>query len=316
MNSVTAPLITIGLPVFNAERFLADALDSILEQTYRGFKLVVSDNGSTDATAKIVDAYTARDRRIEFIRNDYNRGASWNFNRVFAECDTAYFKWAAADDLLAPTLLDHSLEVFNNSPDSVVLVYPKTLLIDSAGKTSGVVEDRLAAPVGAPPHVRLLQIYRHMEYGNAAFSLLRSDALRRTRLLGNFPSADHVLMAELALAGEFRELPEPLFLRRIHEGMSIRANTSSETLTHWFDPQRAPVKRRQLTLFQEHLRGVRCARLSARERALVYLFYTAAWTGTRLHESVRLRTRLRTVWSHIKRTANRRTIRSSEQRPG
>jgi len=316
MDSVIAPLITIGLPVYNAERFLADALDSILDQTYRGFKLVVSDNGSTDATAKIVDAYTARDRRIEFIRNDYNRGASWNFNRVFAECDTPYFRWAAADDILAPTLLDRSLEVLDSSPDSVVLVYPKTLLIDSAGKVFGVVQDRLAAPAGAPPHVRLLQVFRHMEYGNAAFSLLRSDALRRTRLLGNFPSADHVLMAELALVGEFRELPEPLFLRRIHEGISIQANTSAETLTHWFDPQRAPVRRRQLTLFHEHLRGVRSARLSARERALVYLFYTAAWAGRRLHDSVRLRTRLRAVWSHMKHTAIWRTIRGSEQHQG
>ena len=309
------PSITVGLPVLNAERFLADALDSILEQTYRGFRLVVSDNGSTDATAEIVDSYARRDQRVEFIRNDFNRGASWNFNRVFADCRTPYFKWAAADDILAPTLLARSLEVFEDSPDTVVLVYPQTFLIDSSGEISGLVEDRLAAPPGASPHLRLLQVFRNMAYGNAAFSLLRSDALRRTRLLGGFPSADHVLLAELALAGEFRELPEPLFHRRIHEGISIRANPSAESLTQWFDPQRAPVRRRQLTLFREQMRGIHSARLSVRERALVYLFYTEAWSRTRLRESIRLRTRLRAGWRYMKQPGNRK-IGGSEQRLG
>jgi glycosyltransferase involved in cell wall biosynthesis len=301
------PLITIGLPVYNAERFLAEALDSILAQTYGGFKLVVSDNGSTDATTKIVQDYAARDHRIEFIRNRCNRGSSWNFNRVFAECATPYFKWAAADDKLAPTLLERSLEVLENSPDTVTLVYPQTLLIDASGKVFGLVKENLAAPPGAAPHIRLLHVFRNMEYGNTEFSLLRSDALRRTRLLGGFPSADHVLLAELALTGEFRELSEPLFLRRIHEGISIRANRSAESITHWFDPQRAPVRRRQLTLFREHLRGIHAARLSASERALVYLLYIGAWAGSQLRDWAAIRTRLRGAWGTMNGVAGGRS---------
>ena len=150
------PLITIGLPVFNAERFLADAFDSILAQTYSGFRLVVSDNGSTDTTAKIVESYANQDQRIEFIRNDYNRGATWNFNRVFAECRTRYFKWAAADDMLAPTLLERSLEMLENSPATVVLVYPQTLLIDASGETVGLVKDKLAGACNSIQYHKML----------------------------------------------------------------------------------------------------------------------------------------------------------------
>ena len=307
------PLITIGLPVFNAERFLADAFDSILAQTYGGFKLVVSDNGSTDATAKIVEDYANQDRRIEFIRNNYNRGASWNFNRVFAECRTRYFKWAAADDMLAPTLLERSFEVLESSPATVVLVYPQTLLIDASGEIVGLVKDKLAAPPGAAPHVRLLRVFRNMEYGNTAFSLLRSDALRHTRLLGSFPSADHVLLGELALTGEFREMPEPLFLRRIHEGISVRANANAESITHWFDPQRAPVRRRRLTIFREQLRGIHSAQLSAWERALVYLFYLEASAEGPLRDWVGVRTRLRGAWGQIRRLPTGGERRGSKQ---
>lgn len=303
--TVAAPqLITVGLPVYNAERFLTDAVDSILDQTYEEFELIISDNGSTDTTPQILDDYAARDRRVRVIHNGHNRGAAWNFNRVFAECRTPYFKWAAADDMVAPTLLERSLEVLEGSADRVVLVYPQTLLIDAAGDTLGLVKERLAAPPGAAPHVRLLHVFRNMEYGNSAFALLRSDALRRTRLLGSFPSADHVLMAELALVGEFRELPEPLFLRRIHEGMSLRANQSAESLTHWFDPERAPVTRKQLTLLREQLRGIRSARLSARERALVYLSYFCTWSTTELRNRIQLRTRIRGAARQLSRVAS------------
>jgi len=294
-----SPLITIGLPVFNGERFVDQAIESILAQTFSEFRLVVSDNASTDRTVEIVRDFAKRDHRIELMTNSVNRGGAWNFNRVFAESRSPYFRWAAADDMLAPTLLERSIDVLESTKEDVVLVYPQTLLVDESGEVLELVEENLAAPPGAAPHTRLLKVFRNMFYGNAVFSVLRSNALRRTRLHGGFPSADYVLLAELALAGEFREVPQPLFLRRLHEGTSWRANPTAESLSQWLDPQKTPVKRRQLTLFREHLRGIHSAQLPASEKALVYLSYIEAAARGPLRNWAGPRTRLRRAWAKM-----------------
>ena len=288
---MTPPPLTIGVPVYNGERFLHAALDSILGQTFSDFVLVVSDNASTDATAEIVEEYVARDDRVVLLRSDTNRGAAWNYNRVFAECRTPYFKWAAGDDLLAPTYLERLLEVLDAAPPSVVLAYPEAQLIDEEDNVLGAFVDKLAARPGAASYARLFKVVNNAALGNVIFSVVRSDALRRTRLHGNYPSADYVLLAELALVGEFRVVHEPLFLRRVHEQMSTRANPTAESLTRWFDTRRPTVTRPKLQLFREYLAAIGHAPLSRRARALSYLVFFPAWIRTQLA----LRTRARAL---------------------
>src|SRR5689334_17075101 len=100
MNS--RPLLSIGLFVYNGERFIEKALDSILSQTFRDFELIISDNASTDHTGDICQAYAKRDDRIRYYRNQKNMGAGWNVRRVCELATGKYFKWAAADDMLEP----------------------------------------------------------------------------------------------------------------------------------------------------------------------------------------------------------------------
>ena len=78
------PRVSIGLPVFNAERYLAEALDSFLNQTFTDFELIISDNASTDQTQTICRDYMARDQRIRYFRNEKNQGSIYNHNRVLA----------------------------------------------------------------------------------------------------------------------------------------------------------------------------------------------------------------------------------------
>jgi glycosyltransferase involved in cell wall biosynthesis len=104
------PRLAIGLPVHNGERYVSQAIDSLLGQTFTDFTLIVSDNGSTDATEEICRAYARRDARIRYHRSDENRGAAWNFNRVFELADSPYFKWAAYDDLCAPHFVERCIE--------------------------------------------------------------------------------------------------------------------------------------------------------------------------------------------------------------
>ena len=103
------PRVSLGMPVYNAQRFLREVLDSILAQTFTDFELIISDNGSTDATESICREYAARDPRVLYYPNDrVNHGPAWNYNRTEALARGEYFKWAAADDLLAPTLLENA----------------------------------------------------------------------------------------------------------------------------------------------------------------------------------------------------------------
>src|SRR5690348_9253149 len=127
-----APL-TVGLPVYNGARYLPSALEALVAQTYTDLDIVISDNCSTDETEEICRAFAAGDERIRYIRRAENRGAAWNFNSVATEGDSPYFKWAAADDVLAPTCVERCLEVLEATDDRVVLVYPETKLIDENG---------------------------------------------------------------------------------------------------------------------------------------------------------------------------------------
>jgi glycosyltransferase involved in cell wall biosynthesis len=279
--------LTIGLPVYNGEPYVGAAIESILAQTFGDFVLVVSDNGSTDATEEVARSYAASDDRVEFVRSSENRGAAWNYNRVFAECRTPYFKWAASDDLLAPTCVERCYEALRQAPQEVVLVFPRTRLIDANDEPMGDLDDRLVV-LETTPHARLGYVVRHVVWGNPAFGVVRSDVLRRTRGHGNYPSADWVLLAELALYGQFWQVPEPLFLRRFHEGTSRKANTSAREIAHWFDPESSGTENELRRVFREHFGAIKHAPLPSEERLFCYATLVSAWAQRRIDLRSRL----------------------------
>jgi glycosyltransferase involved in cell wall biosynthesis len=283
------------MPVYNGERFICEAIDSILAQTFEDFVLVVSDNASTDRTPEIVREYAASDSRVVLVRSETNHGAAWNFNRVFAECRTPFFKWASADDVLAPTCVERCLSVLTDAP-SIVLSYPRTQWIDAEGRLLGTTADALTTPEDAPPHRRLSRVVANIVYGNVAYAVVRSDAMRRTRLHGNYPTADIVLIGELSLVGAFREVPEVLFYRRDHEGMSWRSNPSPQAISLWYDPSSRPVRHESMRIFVQYLAGIRHAQLSPVDRALAYTAFLTVWTRRR----GQLRTRARRLVARLR----------------
>ena len=108
------PRLSIGMPVFNGEKYIRCALDSILSQTYKDFELVISDNASTDKTESICLKYKEQDNRIRYYRNKKNIGAPSNYNRVFLLSSANYFKWAAHDDMIAPEYIEKCMEILEN----------------------------------------------------------------------------------------------------------------------------------------------------------------------------------------------------------
>ncbi|MCK9486802.1 MAG: glycosyltransferase [Dehalococcoidia bacterium] len=260
------PRVSIGLPVYNGEDYLAQAVDSILAQEYADFELVVSDNGSTDATEAICREYASRDPRIRYHREERNRGAAWNFNHVVRMARGEFFRWACHDDAISPSHLRRCVEVLEDAPPSVVLAYTRSVLVDADGNAVGTFEDGLDTR-GMPPHERFRLVARRLRYTHVLYGLIRREALMGTRLLGAYESSDNVLVAELSLAGEFVEIPAYLFRRRIHARMSRKANTSARSVAQWFDPSAdARFYFPHARLFGEYTRAVWRAPLARGER--------------------------------------------------
>jgi glycosyltransferase involved in cell wall biosynthesis len=232
------PIVSIGLPVYNGAKFVRQAFDSILAQTFGDFELVVSDNASTDGTYAICEEYAAKDARIRLYRNERNMGATYNYNRVFELARGKYFRHAAHDDLLAPTNIERCVEVLEANPN-VMLSYPRMQRIDEQGNMIDSFQDSLDIRDPDPVRrwIRFHQLCNDGSMCDPVFGLFRSSMLAKTPVLGNFISADMVLLAETALHGEIHEVPEFLFFERWHAGTSVNANPTLEERAAWFSPE-------------------------------------------------------------------------------
>lgn len=275
------PKVSIGIPVYNGERYLAETIECILGQTFADLELIISDNGSTDRTKIIGESYAARDARVRFVRSDVNRGAAWNYQRAFELSRGEYFRWAPSDDLFSKNSVEACVATLEANPDAA-LCYPKTELIDSYGNVIRPYEDNLHLP-SPDPVERFRQGLAQIGMVNVIYGLMRSDLLRKTRLMGTFVGADEVLVLELALCGQFIEVPSARFYRRIHEKAFSQMKSSQDKQT-FFDP--ATTGRFFLYLWQhyyEYAKGVLHSPLtmSAKVRALSVLVRSAI--GMRVH---------------------------------
>ena len=125
----SVPRVTIGVPIYNGENFLRQALDTVAAQTFTDFEVLLCDNASTDGTASICREYVERDSRFRYFPSETNRGASWNYNRALDMCQSPYLIWLAHDDRWRPTLLEKCVEAMESNPE-VSLVYPRSVFID------------------------------------------------------------------------------------------------------------------------------------------------------------------------------------------
>ena len=230
------PQVSIGVPVHNGEAYLAEAIESLLAQTFSDFEIVISDNASTDGTPAICEAYQNKDPRIRYFRSDRNMGAAWNHNRVVQLSSAPLLKWAASDDLHDPIFLERCVEVLDRDP-GVVLSHTYVRMIDGKGASlqydghrgcyvdsaggAVPVPDRNHIAEAAEPEVRFRDVLTHAWWCMQCFGVMRREAFLKTSGHGSYWGADKVFLAEMALQGRFRQVPEPLFAQRVHEGCSF-----------------------------------------------------------------------------------------------
>jgi glycosyltransferase involved in cell wall biosynthesis len=267
---MSAPRVSIGLPVRNGERYLAAALDALRAQTFADFELIISDNASTDATAAIATAAAERDRRVRYSRNAVNIGGAPNFRRVFQLATGEYFLWAAHDDLHAPTFLERCVDVLDRNP-GVAVCYTRACVIDADGAVLRRESTPLPRIGSAHPHERFGDLVRFEYDCREVLGLIRRSTLAATPLIASFIASDLALRAELGLRGGFHEVPEYLFYSRDHADRATRAQPQFHQRAEWFDP--ALAGRRVLPywrVFVEYGRSIGRVPLDRRERLRCY----------------------------------------------
>ncbi len=228
------PRVSIAVPAYNCEAYIAQSLDSLLGQTYGDFELVISDNASTDGTEEICRRYAARDSRVRYFRRADNIGGPGNFRYVFSLCEGQYHKWSTADDFWDTAFLQKSVALLDQRAD-VVLCYPKTRLVDPDGQTIEDYEDNLHL-ISDSPRQRFTDLLTHIGLCNAHLGLIRRAAMLRTRLIGAEQNSDTHFLAEMSLYGKFWLIPEWLFFRRYHEQSSSWNRTDAEHQRAYYAP--------------------------------------------------------------------------------
>ena len=230
----TNPLVSVAMPVYNGEPYIADAIRCVLNQTYNHLELVISDNASTDNTEQICREFAEKDDRVVYVRNSSNIGAAKNYNQAFRRTSGPYFRWHNADDLCSSRLHELCLAVLMDNPDTV-LCYGKTVIINGEGKVIEDYDDNLHLRQEKASD-RFKAFFKQVGLTNVIYGLMRRSAMEKTMLMGNgtFFASDNNFMAEMSLFGKFYELSEPLFSRRMHMQASTLACKSDDLLqTFW-----------------------------------------------------------------------------------
>jgi glycosyltransferase involved in cell wall biosynthesis len=233
MMTQDTPHVSVGMPVYNGEKYIAQAIESILSQTFWDLELIICDNASTDSTEEICREYARRDSRVRFCRNDHNRGAAWNHNRVVELARGEYFKWQCHDDYCDPTFLEKCLSVVHRDQD-VVLCYPQFVRVDDQGRRLGIKSSILIG--GAEPPARFVSMIYRRDSCEEIYGVMRTAVIRKTALIGPYSNSDDTFLADLILRGKFREVPEPLFFYRIHSAKSTSAYPNRSARMAWFKP--------------------------------------------------------------------------------
>jgi glycosyltransferase involved in cell wall biosynthesis len=278
-----APRLTIGLPVYNGQKYVAESIEALLGQSFTDFELIISDNASTDDTGDICRGYEKQDPRVRYFRQPRNIGLAPNHNFVAEQARGGLFKWASNDDLYARDLLERCIDALDKYPD-VVLVHSWTARVDDSGVVTKAFEYPLnTASPRAPERFRSLLL---VSGGDDDYGVMRTEVLRRTAMKESYHHADRTIIAELSLHGRFYQVPDWLYFRRDHANRAERACPTLRSRCANMDPRRAdPLRNPAVRLYGEYVwayvRAIQRAPLSAADRRECYRHLTH-WLATRV----------------------------------
>jgi glycosyltransferase involved in cell wall biosynthesis len=207
------PLVSIGMPTCNGERFIRHALDSLLAQDYTNFELIISDNASTDGTQMICQEYVAKDKRIQYRRNRTNLGSIANFRLVFELSRGKYFMFAGDHDLWHTTFISRCVAILEQE-SRVVLAYSRTMLIDIEGRPIKIISEKLDDNKDKTRTQRYKYLVPRLGWCEMYYGLIRREMFTQIEWNSILLSIDRLQLTQMTLCGAFAQIDEVLFYLR------------------------------------------------------------------------------------------------------
>jgi len=198
------------MPIYNEERFLQHALDSLLAQDYENIQILISDNASTDKTGEIGRKAAANDSRVSYSCTAENIGSAGNFQRVASMAEGKYFMWAAGHDEWSSDLISASVMTLETN-DSAAIAFASSSWM---GETGG--DDDRDTDYQDTRGKSVLGRFFTVFWGNMhpVLSLMRTKYLQQTKSVQAFAGADLVLLSDMVLMGDFVHIPNASWRRR------------------------------------------------------------------------------------------------------
>ncbi|MFV2002998.1 MAG: glycosyltransferase family 2 protein [Paracoccaceae bacterium] len=221
------PRVSLCMPVFNGENYIAHALDSIAAQTFDDYEVIVSDNASTDRTQAIVQARAAADPRIRYVRNEQNLGAARNYNIGFELARGEYLKWFAHDDAISSNFLALMVAELDRQP-ATSLAFGRTVSIGEDGVEIAEFGARMQPVQDDDAVVRYFRTLTSSGSCYPIFGLFRMADLRRSCLHRPYYGSDRALLAEVAVMGKLAIVPDAVFYNRVHRQRSVNISNRAQ----------------------------------------------------------------------------------------
>ena len=218
--------VSIGLPVYNGERFIQKKIESILKQTMGNFELIISDNASTDKTVELIEDFVKKDDRIRFFKHEQNMGAIWNFNFVLQQAKGDYFMWTAVDDISMPTFIEKNLEVlkinskvacsisrvqlYGDATDQLKLNQSDSRLVKLVKKFKRDFGHIDSYPASGPYKKRVNEYFKNLRHSQIFYGIYRIKQIQNAFVKNSFIMTDSCTTLNILKFGELYVIDEVL----------------------------------------------------------------------------------------------------------
>lgn len=243
VKKIESPKVTIAIPVYNGELFIEQAIESVLNQSFDDWELIICDNASTDSTTSICEGFVKSESRIRYFRNDKNIGAAMNFNRTVELARGSYFRWLASDSSLDSKFIEECVSILDNDSSIASVSTGFASILSHDGSKLEEIYTNFNFNIEST-HVRIKSIIDRVIRIRGpllVWAMMRTKLLSQTGLIRPFIGSDSVFILEYGLKGKIAFIDKPLSKIRRHQDSYSNIKDSNDGVegvreARWFDP--------------------------------------------------------------------------------
>ena len=210
-----APLISVVMTSYNHERFISEAIESVLNQTFPNFELIIVDDSSTDRSKEIIKQCQQKDSRVKTIFHPSNKGISTTINDGFSAARGRFVAYTNSDDLWTPEKLEKQICILQQNPD--LIVWSDASVIDANGNETGQLFTQMQEAIQRQKSGFILRELIRSNFICGQSTIFEAKITRQIKFDPRITySNDYKFMIDVARNHHFYFIPEPLVKYRIH----------------------------------------------------------------------------------------------------